>query len=85
MTCYDFYMYEAFAALARQNVDIVIGCSHQRTDTHQALGQLQTARALLVACLSRRETRGPHHRCDYPYEDPTQNLPRRVSSTDLCE
>ena len=37
MTCYDFYMYESFAALARQNVDIVIGCSHQRTDTHQAL------------------------------------------------
>lgn len=37
MTCYDFYMYEAYAALARQNVDIVIGCSHQRTDTHRAL------------------------------------------------
>ncbi len=37
MTCYDFYMYENFAALARQNVDIIIGCSHQRTDTHNAL------------------------------------------------
>ena len=37
MTCYDFYMYEGFAALARQNVDIVVGCSHQRTDTHGAL------------------------------------------------
>ncbi len=37
MTCYDFYMYEAFPALARQNVDIIIGCSHQRTDTHDAL------------------------------------------------
>ena len=37
MTCYDFYFYEAFAPLARQNVDIVIGCSHQRTDTHEAL------------------------------------------------
>jgi len=37
MTCYDFYMYEAFSALARQNVDIIIGCSHQRTDTHDAL------------------------------------------------
>lgn len=37
MTCYDFYMYESFAALARQNVDIIIGCSHQRTDTHNAL------------------------------------------------
>ncbi|MCQ2445302.1 MAG: hypothetical protein MJ141_00260 [Clostridia bacterium] len=37
MTCYDFYMYEAFAAIARKNVDIIIGCSHQRTDTHLAL------------------------------------------------
>jgi len=37
MTCYDFYMYENFAPLARQGVDIIIGCSHQRSDTHQAL------------------------------------------------
>lgn len=37
MTCYDFYMYEGFASLARQNVDVIIGCSHQRTDTHAAL------------------------------------------------
>ena len=37
MTCYDFYMYENFAPLARKKVDIIIGCSHQRSDTHQAL------------------------------------------------
>lgn len=37
MTCYDFYFYEAFAALARQHVNVIIGTSHQRTDTHQAL------------------------------------------------
>jgi len=37
MTCYDFYFYESFAPLARQNIDVIIGCSHQRTDTHQAL------------------------------------------------
>lgn len=37
MTCYDFYFYESFAPLARKNVDIIIGASHQRTDTHQAL------------------------------------------------
>ena len=37
MTCYDFYMYEEFARLAKENVDVIIGCSHQRTDTHQAL------------------------------------------------
>lgn len=37
LTCYDFYFYEAFANIARQNVDIIIGCSHQRSDTHLAL------------------------------------------------
>ena len=37
MTCYDFYFYESFAPLARMNVDVIIGCSHQRTDTHRAL------------------------------------------------
>ena len=37
LTCYDFYFYEAFANIARNNVDVIIGCSHQRSDTHQAL------------------------------------------------
>ena len=37
LTCYDFYFYEAYANIAKQNVDIVIGCSHQRSDTHLAL------------------------------------------------
>lgn len=37
LTCYDFYFYESFAKIARQNVDIIIGCSLQRTDTHDAL------------------------------------------------
>ncbi|MBQ9116990.1 MAG: hypothetical protein IJY04_08190 [Clostridia bacterium] len=37
LTCYDFYFYEGFARLARENVDIIIGCSLQRTDTHEAL------------------------------------------------
>lgn len=37
MTCYDFYFYEAFAALARRKPDIIIGCSHQRSDRHSAL------------------------------------------------
>lgn len=37
LTCYDFYFYEAFANMARQNLDIIIGCSHQRSDTHEAL------------------------------------------------
>ncbi len=37
LTCYDFYFYENYARLARENLDIIIGCSHQRTDTHEAL------------------------------------------------
>ena len=37
LTCYDFYFYEAFANMARYDLDIIIGCSHQRTDTHLAL------------------------------------------------
>lgn len=37
LVCYDFYFYEAFANIARQNVDVIIGCSHQRSDTHRAL------------------------------------------------
>ena len=37
LICYDFYFYENFANMARQNLDIIIGCSHQRSDTHQAL------------------------------------------------
>lgn len=37
MTCYDFYFYEAYAPLALQYIDIIIGCSHQRTDSHEAL------------------------------------------------
>ncbi len=37
LTCYDFYFYEQFAHIARQNVDVVIGCSHQRSDLQSAL------------------------------------------------
>ena len=37
LTCYDFYFYEAFPNIARQNVDVIIGCSHQRSDTHEAI------------------------------------------------
>lgn len=37
LVCYDFYFYEAYANIARQNVDVIIGCSHQRSDTHRAL------------------------------------------------
>ena len=37
LTCYDFYFYEAFAHIARKNVDVIVGCSHQRSDTHRSL------------------------------------------------
>ena len=36
-TCYDFYFYEDAVEMAREKLDIIIGCSYQRTDTHQAL------------------------------------------------
>lgn len=37
LTCYDFYFYEAFASIARKNVDIIVGCSLQRSDSHDAI------------------------------------------------
>lgn len=37
VTCYDFYFYEAFANIAIRNVDIIIGCSLQRSDSHEAI------------------------------------------------
>ncbi|MGI6173680.1 MAG: glycerophosphodiester phosphodiesterase family protein [Christensenellales bacterium] len=37
LTCYDFYMYESFARIALEKPDVLIGCSHQRTDTHETL------------------------------------------------
>lgn len=36
-TCYDYYFYEDIVKMARKNLDVIIGCSYQRTDTHQAL------------------------------------------------
>lgn len=37
LTCYDFYFYENFSSIARWKPDVIIGCSHQRSDTHRAL------------------------------------------------
>ena len=37
LTCYDFYFYEAFPRIAREKVDIIVGCSLQRSDSHDAL------------------------------------------------
>ncbi len=37
LTCYDFYFYEAFANIALKNVDIIVGCSLQRSDSHSAI------------------------------------------------
>ncbi len=36
LTCYDFYFYEAYSAIAREEPDVIVGCSHQRSDTHAA-------------------------------------------------
>ena len=37
LTCYDFYFYESFARIAREKVDVIVGCSLQRSDTHEAI------------------------------------------------
>jgi glycerophosphoryl diester phosphodiesterase len=37
LICYDFYFYESFSNIARYNPDVIIVCSHQRSDTHDAL------------------------------------------------
>lgn len=37
LTCYDFYFYENFSQLARKNVDIIIGSSHQRGERQDIL------------------------------------------------
>ncbi len=37
LTCYDFYFYESFARIAKEQVDIIIGCSLQRSDSHEAI------------------------------------------------
>jgi predicted amidohydrolase len=36
-TCYDFYFFEDIIKIAREKIDVIIGCSYQRTDTHQSL------------------------------------------------
>ena len=38
LTCYDFYFVEQWAALSRVKPDVIVGCSRQRTDSHEALG-----------------------------------------------
>jgi len=37
LTCYDFYFVEQWASVARMKPDVIVGCSRQRTDTHEAL------------------------------------------------
>ncbi len=37
LTCYDNYFYENYSNLARYNLDIIIACSHQRSDLHEPL------------------------------------------------
>ena len=37
LICYDAYFYENFSNMARQDLDVIVACSHQRSDTHRAL------------------------------------------------
>ncbi len=36
LVCYDAYFYENFANIARYDPDVIVACSHQRSDTHEA-------------------------------------------------
>ena len=49
-------------------------------------GQLTTALAIIMAAALRKESRGSHHRADYPREDPRLGSPIRISleGSDLC-
>lgn len=64
LTCYDFYFYENFSKLARQRPDIIIGCSHQRSDRQDALAMMSAFLAyntnsyVLRASVSMSETSG---------------------------
>lgn len=42
LTCYDFYFYEAYANIARYKPDIIIGCSHQRSDPSDVLNMINS-------------------------------------------
>lgn len=42
LTCYDFYFYENYSNIARYDPDIIIGCSHQRSDLHSALDMIDS-------------------------------------------
>ena len=37
LICYDAYFYESFANIARYDPEVIIACSHQRSDSHDAL------------------------------------------------
>ena len=37
LTCYDFYFHEAFPEIALKKPDVIIGCAHNRSDTHGAI------------------------------------------------
>lgn len=37
LVCYDAYFYENFAQIGRYDPDVVVTCSHQRSDSHEAL------------------------------------------------
>lgn len=45
--------------------------------------RLQTARAVVTACLNRAESRGPHHRTDFPLTDASQARQKPISKTCL--
>lgn len=56
LTCYDFYFYELLPMIARQKPDIIIGCSHQRSDMHSALDMMTKFAAYNCNCFVLRSS-----------------------------
>ena len=50
---------------------------------HEVRARLLASLAIVVACLRRRESRGSHHRVDFPTCDPRQAYPRDLVLDDL--
>jgi len=91
LTCYDFYFYENYSNIARFNPDIIIGSSHQRSDTHRALDLIDafcaynTGAYLVRASVSMGED-SPLGGCSCvvaPTGEILGNLASRVSSLDV--
>ena len=55
-----------------QRLEVAPACAARSRSAIEDIALTVTARAVAAAALARSETRGCHHRADYPYTDPAQ-------------